>query len=380
MPDAEIEKVLFSLGLKKNDKTWDVPHFRATRDLSNLDDLVEEVGRIIGYENVPEQIPLIQPIAVKQKSLHREQISTMLQGLGFAEVYNYSFINPELSKSLGYPCSDELKLKNPIDSDLSCVRSSLVPSMLAVVNNNLKRFERFALFEFGRAYNAVAKKSNKDSGAVEKQYLCFALTSTNTEKQEIANSVPAIAKGADFYSAVSIVKSLLGKLDLELEALVPPKPWMHPYRNASLSVAGVSFGQVAEVLPGLIDTSSQRVQIVEIDFVALTKLLEASEANTTYRAFSRYPYSFFEISVVMPEKDPFKSLSDIVKSSVEATLLKDLQVLSVYRGKPLAEGQKSISVKLFLGSDHGTLSTEKVSEIQSAVMAAVSNSKYSLRT
>ena len=377
MTDVEIEKVLTSLGLKKEKETWQIPHYRATRDLSNQDDLVEEVGRIIGYENIPEQIPLIQPIAVKSKNSYAEQISQMLRGMGFAEIYNYSFVSPEHSKKLGYPCSEELKLKNPIDSDLSCVRSSLVPSMISAVNNNLKRFDAFALYEFGRAYSAIEKKNNRDSGAEEKQFLCFALTTQNNEKQEISNFLPPLAKGVGFYSAVSVVRSILGNLELSLEPFTSPLAWMHPYRNAKLIVAGIEIGNLAEVTPEL---TSQRVQIAEIDFVKLSLILENNNKNITYKAYSRFPNTFFEISVVMPEKEPFNLLEKILKSSVDHSILKEMQVLSVYRGKPLEDGQKSVSVKLYLGSDHGTLSSEEVTKIQSSVMNAIGESSYSLRT
>ena len=378
LPDSNIEKILCSLGLKKSAENWEVPYYRATRDLAIADDLVEEVGRIIGYENVPEQVPVIQSNAVNLPSPLRQDLTTFLKGKGFSEVYNYSFVDPELSKQLGYPCSEGLKLKNPIDTSLSCVRSSLVPSMIEALNSNLKNFDKAALFEFGRAYKAVEKKSTKDSGAVEKQYLCLALSSGSAEKLELTNYQPAVRRGVDFYSAITIVRAILGQAPLEVAALEIPLPWMHPYRQAELKSSGLVLGYVAELMPDLLDT--QRAVIIEIDYENLTKVLEQSKSETHFKHFSRYPSSFFEISVVMPERDNYNLLENIIKKSVTPSLLKKIEVLSVYQGKPLEQDQKSVSVKLFLGSDQGTLSAEQVTNIQSTVMSAVNSSIYTLRS
>ncbi len=371
--DSKIDKIFSALGIEKEKSSWIIPQYRATRDLNIIDDLVEEVGRTIGYENIPESIPLIESKAVKITDDTQNQISLKLNGIGFSEIYNYSFTNPELSKELGYECSAGLGLKNPIDANLSCVRSSLVPSMISAINKNLKREELFALYEFGSAYTENKKQ---DNNCDETSYLCLGLTAPGKEKKELLNFKPAVTQGALFYSAISVLKSAVSS-KIEVKQSEEVLPWMHPYRNADLVLDGKQIGRVAELMPNLVETKGIRVAIVEVDLDRLSEISNQDEVK--FNSFSNYPDSFFEISVVMNEKEAFSNLEKIITSTVESELLKKLEVLSVYQGAPLADDEKSISVKMYLGSKDGTLSPEEVTKIQDSVMNSIDKSQYSLR-
>ena len=154
------------------------------------------------------------------------------------------------------------------------------------------------------------------------------------------------------------------------------KSWMHPFRGAQILVNGVPLGVIAEVSPGVVQDLKSRAVIAELD---LELLLECDLGVELFKHLPKYPDSFFEMSVVMPEKEPFEKLNQLILKNLDNSLLRRIEVLAVYQGKPLKSGEKSVSVKLYLGSDEGTLSGEELSALQDRLMTAVESSSYSLR-
>ena len=139
---------------------------------------------------------------------------------------------------------------------------------------------------------------------------------------------------------------------------------------------GVCVGVIAEVRPGAVADLDSRAIVAELD---LELLLEVDMSERHFAPLPKYPDSLFEMSVVMPTREPYQRLDELVRANVESSLLREINVIAVYEGAPLAEGEKSVSVKLHLGSDERTLSGEELTAIQDGLMAAVENSSYSLR-
>lgn len=393
--DERVSEILTGLGfvLTKEGEKYrvDVPFFRATRDISIVDDLVEEIGRIYGYENVPESIPQIQSVATPQVEIKKliSEIKDCLAAMGFSECDSYSFQDNEKSKELGFD-EEAIELENAIDASEKHLRTSLIPAMLKSVKTNHKLFDNFALFEIARTYHTKApkshgilkkKKSYPNSACYEKQMLSLAYQSGITEKKLASSQKPDLPTGGDFFSLLTAVKRLV-KLASQEEVVVSAissaetKAWMHPHRAARLILNGVCIAEIAEVSPVALD-ASKRVVISEID---LDLLLEVAAKQNRYHPIVKYPDSFFEMSVVMPEREHFSKLENMIRTSVSEDLLNNIEVLSVYSGKPLAEGEKSVSVKLSLGCDFKTLSADELQEIQDALITAVNKSAYSLRS
>ena len=406
LPDNEISGILTALGFglseNKGELQVNVPYYRATRDISIPDDLVEEVGRVYGYENIPECSPLIESSASRTIPIKafENRVRDMLAGAGFSESYNYSFMDGGLAERLGYSTKEAVSLLNPIDSNQDLMRTTLVPGMLDFIGRNVRYTERVNLFELGRSYeqresaahNALKLRvPTKDAPSLERRLLVLGYVSGVSEELLQSLQSPALSSGGDFYALAAVVRRVCKLVSHKPVVLSPltnassasasadfsvSKSWMHPFRMASISVNGVQLGIIAEVSPGVIQDCNSRAVVAELD---LELLLECDPGVELFKHLPKYPDSFFEMSVVMPEKDTYEKLHRLILKNIDNALLRRIEVLAVYQGKPLKSEEKSVSVKLYLGSDEGTLSGEALTVIQDRLMSAVESSSYALR-
>ena len=405
--DQEISEILNALGFRQSQKEKgllqvEVPYYRATRDISIEDDLVEEVGRIYVYENIPENAPKIESVAAKSRPLVELErgIEDTLRGAGFSEVYQYSFMNSAFACRLGYQLEQAISLQNPVDSASGIIRTTLVPSMLELLQKNRRYFSALQLYELGRVYESQSYPEHeqlklrtpvKRQAAHERRLLCLAYAS-GKEEQTLAERVsPVLSQGADFYALLTVLRRicclrtpaaieavpLLAGCDLSRAGdFLQLKPWMHPRRAASLKLKDSVIGVLAEVSPLMLQDFNGRAVIAEID---LELLLEADQAPRLFSPLPKYPDSFFEMSVVMPRTAYYSSLKELITANVDSSILRRIEVLAVYQGPPLSAEEKSVSVKLFLGADDRTLSGEELSSIQQRLVEAVQSSSFSLR-
>lgn len=408
--DATVQGILTRLHfhVQKEKRTFvvDVPYFRATRDIGIAEDLVEEVGRVYGYEEIGEQTPAVVAKAVERHPVHsfENSVRDNLVGAGFREVSDYSFMDPARAVELGFSTENDVVLRNPIDVNYSHMRSNLVCGMLDTLLANLRHEERLALFEFGRVTEASAYKTHEalsvsyalsKVAAAERRVLCLGYSSGVDEKESGAVSRPAVSAGADFYALSAVLARLVRlvtPVQLQVRPLVSTNPgisrpgdyralkaWMHPHRAGcvELGEGGVACGVIAEVHPALTNEYSGRIVIAEVD---VELLLSHGLRDDVYQALSRFPASPFEVSVVAPRTTTFAELRSVLTKDVAKDRLRGMEVLSVYEGKPLADGEKSVSVRLYFGSEDHTLSSEEVSALQSSVMQSIRHGGFELRS
>ncbi len=367
--------------------TVEIPHDRATKDLSIPEDLIEEIGRTWGYENIKESPPKVAATPSQITPLRRVEIELMeaLRAIGFSEISNYSFTRPEYSESLGYSMADGVFMENPMDETQGAMRVSLVPGIIEKVIENAKFQTNLQIFEIGRAYfrSPVEKYKEyqtldrfKNLAAHEKRLITFAILVNSASSQA---SEPAIKAGAEFYAGVNLIKRLVALFtpeDVSLEALeLSSLPWMHPYRSAKVSVKGLELGVVAELKPGLAQDIRGRVVICELE---CDTLLELSNSRK-FRPISKFPYSLFEISVVAPARTPYTKLVKLVEEGVPSEFLKGIDLLDVYQGKPLPEDRKSVSIRITFGAADRTLSSSELTKLQEDLMSHIEKSSYALR-
>lgn len=376
-------KILEQLRMKFIEKTSDsclieVPHYRATRDLSIPEDLIEEIGRCHGYENIHEKAPLIASTPSEMPALKalEYEICDLLRGAGFSEVSNYSFVEPVYSEQVGYPTKDAVELANPIDETQGALRTSLVPGMLRTIELNAKYSLNFRVFELGRRY---IKSSGSDSKtpALERRFLALGIL-VSPEAQ--GNSIPSVKNGSEFYSVVSTIQKIIS-LRTGLKGVIKPitsteaLQWMHPHRAGSIELDGERLGVIAEIRPKFLPDVKGRAVLAELD---CETLLECSKARV-YTPVNRFPVSLFELSIVAPRKTAYSLLEKDVRNGVPKELLREIEVLDVYEGAPIPEGMKSVSIRVSFGADDRTISSEELTALQERLMAHVEQSSYSIR-
>jgi phenylalanyl-tRNA synthetase beta chain len=332
-----------------------VPGWRATKDVAIKDDLVEEVGRMVGYDSITPRAPLI-PSSVPPGNPERKfqhEVRDVFVDEGFTEVYNYSFISEESARAFGFDPSAHERVANPIASDQALMRTSLLPGIWKNILENSKHKDAFRLFEIGFEIH------KRGSGLPE----------------EIPHLVAAL------YDRQGDGSSGLFEIKRAAECLMPgaracpaePRPFEHPARSADIVWKGQTAGRLFELHPSLVE--SGRAAVLDLDLRVVWPL---SAAEIKYTPIRRYPSSAFDLSVVAGLREHTGDLEATV-ASFAGPLLESIQFVRQYTGAPLEEGQKSVSFRLTVGSPERTLSSEEVGEIRARIIEKMRELGYELR-
>jgi phenylalanyl-tRNA synthetase beta chain len=338
-------------------------------DLQIEEDLIEEVARMVGYNNLPTTPPLAPITARIRAEAQRSPFAVRraLAGLGYQETINFSFVEERWERELAGN-ADPIKLLNPIASQMSVMRSSLIGSLLQVLKFNLDRkAQRVRVFELGRVFLRDASVRNTDT-TVEGFHQPMRVAG-------VAYGSPAPLQwsrkeqGVDFFDVKGDVEALLAPL----QATFAPAehPAMHPGRCARVMLGGQAIGFVGELHPKwrqAYEFAHPPILFeLELDAV-LQRVVPVFKPVAKHQAVER------DIAVIVAEKVTHAALMDAVHSAATGGLLRSAVLFDVYRPKPgaavggLAEGEKSLAVRLTLNSEETTLTEE---QIEAAVQAVI---------
>jgi phenylalanyl-tRNA synthetase beta chain len=332
-----------------------VPSWRATKDIAIKDDLVEEVGRMVGYDSITPQAPLV-PAAVPPRNPERQfqhDVRNLFVDQGFTEVYNYSFLSEDSIRAFGFDPADHVRVTNPIASDQALMRTSLLPGIWKNITENMKHREAFRVFEIGLE---IHKRGNG-------------------LPHEAAHLVAAIYErhgdgAAGLFEIKRVAECLMpGARACPAEAW----PFEHPARAADLLWKGEKGGRLFELHPSLVEAG--RAAILDLDLQAVEALAAGEKKYTPIR---RYPSSAFDLSVIAGMREQAGYLEAAI-ASFAGPLLESIQFLRQYTGPPLEEDRKSVSFRLTLGSPERTLSSEEVGEIRGRIIEGMRERGYELR-
>ena len=357
---AEVREILESLDFGITEKapghfSVSVPSWRATKDVSLKDDLLEEIGRMVGYDSIPPQAPLIESVVPPENPARRfhRRVRSMAAAQGFTEVYNYSFISEEMARAFHLDPAAHVRVSNPIASDQTLMRMSLLPGIWKNILDNSRHLTSFRLFEIGR-------EIHPGRGILP---------------DEVPHLAAAIyAREGDGSAALFEVKRLAECLMAGSEvAPSPARPFEHPERSATIRWHGETIGRLFELHPAL--GVEGRAAIVDLDLALLERL---NKRDVYYQAARRFPTSAFDLSVVTELR---RSAGEIQRQLADAAGddLVDLEFVREYTGAPLPAGHKSISFRLTTGAPDHTLSSEEVAVIRDRVIEAMRKAGFELR-
>jgi phenylalanyl-tRNA synthetase beta chain len=343
-------------------------------DITIEEDLIEEVARMVGYNNLPTTPPLapITPKLPVEATRSPFAVRRLLAGLGYQETINFSFVEERWENELAGN-AQPIKLLNPIASQMSVMRSSLLGSLLQVLKFNLdRRAERVRVFELGRVFLRDASMKNTDTtveGFHQPMRVAGVAYGANDMLQWGRKE-----QGIDFFDVKGDVEALLAPLKATFEP--GEHPAMHPGRCARVLVQGQPIGFVGELHPQWRQSWELPLAPVmfelELDAV-LQRVVPQFKPVAKHQAVER------DLAVVVAERVTHAEVVAAVQAAIPGGMLRSAMLFDVYRPKPLkageetpagglAPGEKSLAVRLTLGKDEATL-TE--AEIESAVQAAV---------
>ena len=342
-------------------------------DLKIEEDLIEEVARLIGYQNLPETAPLapITP-SVRSEARHgRFELRHAMAKLGYLETINFSFVDEAWERDLAGN-ADPVRLLNPIASQLNVMRSSLLGSLLQVIKRNTdRRADRLRVFEIGRVFRrdaAVVTGADDVAGVSQPMRIAGAIYGAALQQGWAGKQTPA-----DFYDAKGDVEALLAPRRAVFEA--DQHPAMHPGRCARVLLDGQVIGHVGELHPRW----RQQWELAHAP-VVFELALDAVLAHPlpTATPLPRQQAVERDIAVVVKESVTHAQLMRSIHAAASAQLLRSATLFDIYRPKagaeaganaPVARDEKSLAVRLVLDGGQESLTDERIDGAVQAVLA-----------
>ncbi|KGE18606.1 phenylalanine--tRNA ligase subunit beta [Paenibacillus wynnii] len=344
-------------------------------DISYDVDLIEEIARLYGYDNIPTtpiEGPTTPGALTKPQALRRE-LRRLLSHGGYQEVLGYSFIQPEQGKL--FPALSEggraVSLAMPMSEDRSILRTSVLPQLLDIAQYNTNRRQSdLALFEIGNVFFTDEEQLTRQPR--ELSVLSLLLSGNRAVKQWNVTTQPV-----DFFDLKGALETVFAYLGLT-EAISyegdSPEGY-HPGRSASIYLNGnesrVKIGTMGQIHPEL-----QRKQDLEDTYAAevlLTPLYEAAQSRLQYRELPRFPGMERDIALVVDSSVPAGDLLALIRNH-GGSLLQSVQVFDVYTGGKMEAGKKSVAFSLTYRHPEHTLTDEEVGVVHEQVLAALQQS------
>ncbi len=364
----EIRDILERLGMevKSFNSNWMVkpPSFRF--DIEIEADLLEELVRIHGYNNIPRTQPkyhaTMRDISESRQTL--TQLRKSMVDRGYFEAITYSFVDPAWQAVLD-PDNEAVKLANPLSSEMSVMRTSIWPGLLQAVRHNLNRQQnRVRLFETGQVF------LQGDNQLAQVDRISGAICGWIIEEQWAESS-----RAVDFYDLKSDVESLFGA-EAAIEYRAETHPALHPGQSAAVYKDGNAIGWIGALHPQAsaeLDLSSS-VYIFELD-------LEAVQQShlPSFRPLSKFPEVRRDLAILIDENISAQSIEDCIRESC-SEILQEVRLFDIYTGKGVDKGLKSVAFGLILQDFSRTLTDQEIdSEIESVVNALNQNFAATLR-
>ncbi len=349
----EAVKILSKLGFKVKagkKKFLSVSVSTGRFDVSIPEDLIEELGRVKGYEKIPAVFPFSALIPPERNIdfFWENRAKDVLKEAGFSEACSYSFISEKLVSAFKYRKISELE--NPVSAEYKYLRPSLIPSLLKSVSFNSRRFDRIEMFEMGKVFTGTGKEQKRLTGLI---------------------------LGGDFRRSKGTVDLLLNKLGIsdvwynDYRATPESRDsvvW-HPKKSAEIKIGGKEVGFLGEVSLEIMQAMgiSGKVAIFDFDFDLLSKL--CSEEHE-YLPLSKYPSSVRDLALLVPGKTKVVEVLNVINQA-GGILVRDVDLFDVYEGQELPEGKKNFAFHIVYQSEDKTLNSKEVDEIHNKIISVL---------
>jgi phenylalanyl-tRNA synthetase beta chain len=341
------------------------PSFRV--DMTREADLIEEVARLVGYNNIPVSLPAIRPTQEDISELAlRDRIKAMLVGMGFTEIITYSFISPQSADILGAGENSDLRsfvrLSNPLSQDQSVMRTSFIPGLLSTVRlNSLRGQNDLRIFEWGRIYI----KGNGDLPQ-EKQVLAALITGMGSTVEWYQEG-----READFFDIKGIAENILEELGIEdcEYKRSSPKEGLDPTEYGRILCSGSEIGAIGKISKGAMEGYGleRNAYILELYIKPLLSLVVWEKR---FAPLAKYPSVRRDISIIVNRSTETAMLINIVKE-MGRDLVESVDIFDVYQGKQIAPQDKALAVRVNYRSKEKTLTDDEVNKIHEEVIGEI---------
>ena len=361
----DILEVFRKLAFETQDKGTSAIVIVPTRriDISIKEDLVEEVGRIYGVDNIQGKLPVV-PMKMGSLDKTTRKIRAKLSNLGLSETLSYILINDKDVHKFTIDEFEEVKLLDPITEERNTLRYSMIPSLYKIYEYNKARENKdVCLFEIGKGF----WKKQENYG--ENQKICILMTG------EYYNGIDN-SKNVDFYDIKGVTEELLDYLGYENRySFVVPKQipaQFHPGQTAEISVNNDVVGIIGKIHPTI---EKESVYVMEIN---LDKLLEKRVGKMKFKEISKFPTVKKDLALLVNKDVTSKEVEMLIKKKAGKLLL-DINVFDVYEGNNIDKNKRSIAYSLTFGANDRTLSDDEINEIMNKIIEELAKTGIQIR-
>ncbi|AHB92607.1 phenylalanine--tRNA ligase subunit beta [Acinetobacter baumannii] len=344
------------------DGEWSVVPPSHRYDMAIYQDLIEEVARIDGYDNIQISLPSMDvQLAKYQDRFEIAQLRQTVVTLGYQEAISFSFADAKLEKQLN-PQVSPLMLANPISSDLAAMRSTLLSSLIPCVQYNLNRQQsRVRFFELGLRFDYQKANSIQDL----KQIPTLALVAVGSREPESWHAKP---QPMDFFDFKGEVEEILAAGRVKVEYVRSERPWLHPGQSAEILVDGQSIGYLGRLHPSLENELDLSITwVAELDQAAV---LQSYVSNFT--ELSRFPSVRRDIALLISDNINVRDIQQLIEKT-GGELLDSTWLFDVYTGQGVEEGKRSLAFALLWQHPSRTLEDAEIKSGMDNIIQVLEN-------
>ncbi|HFQ2469726.1 phenylalanine--tRNA ligase subunit beta [Staphylococcus aureus] len=333
------------------------------KDITIKEDLIEEVARIYGYDDIPSTLPVFDKVTSGQltdRQYKTRMVKEVLEGAGLDQAITYSLVSKEDATAFSMQQRQTIDLLMPMSEAHASLRQSLLPHLIEAASYNVARKNKdVKLFEIGNVFFANGEGELPD----QVEYLSGILTG-----DYVVNQWQGKKETVDFYLAKGVVDRVSEKLNLEFSYRRADIDGLHPGRTAEILLENKVVGFIGELHPTLAaDNDLKRTYVFELNFDAL---MAVSVGYINYQPIPRFPSMSRDIALEVDQNIPAADLLSTIHAH-GGNILKDTLVFDVYQGEHLEKGKKSIAIRLNYLDTEETLTDERVSKVQAEIEAAL---------
>lgn len=369
--EEEIVKILTSLQfqvkvVKKGEYEVKVPSFRATKDINGKADLVEEVTRVYGYDNIEPKSPLqpVEPVKLQDTVKFEYDVKYMLASkFNYHEVHSRIWYDDATNQKLGINPVSHIRVKNSIEKDSSEIRSTMLPNLLSFVLLNKNNYSQVSLFEIGRVVLGINKQTNL---ADENKNLAIVLASKTKTTEELLKEL----RDACYFVCEEVIKT-----NFEVIPTTKQNELFHPVNHYEILNNGNLIGQIGMLHPRVKNNLDKKLNVVmaELDF---DKLIISVKNETKFEKVSKYQNTTLDFSFALKDDMLYCNIESIA-NNINTNLNYKLNLIDIFEDKN--KNEKSYTLRYNIWANDHTMTGEEISEFHKTVIKNFENNNIKLK-
>ena len=367
----QVGKILTNLGFKVDYNgsmlSIKVPSYRATKDVTIAVDIVEEVARMYGYDNIPD-IPVkasLEPVKQSVEHLMEYDVKLLLaQNYNLNEVNTYVWNDEASLKQLNIETKGYVRVLNSTVKDNDRIRSELVPSLMKIVNDNKKIEQEIGVFEIARVCTGI----DADNLCIEEKHLAVALYSTSLTEKDIYFKLKDILQDI-------VNTELLNTLELSIGSV--NNGIVHPKNNAKILIGGQEVGYISLVHPKILQNISKNcaVAVMEINFERFAQLKQDTKK---VEEITKYQTNSLDLNFVVDKDEEYAKIIKVL-STYSTDLDYKISLVDIYQDENMLPGKKSMTFNFEISSKTHTLTGDELDTFQQGMISLAENNGFVLR-